>query len=357
MISISAAALILTFATSAPKTTIFGDVITSWSDYGHGQYTLVDAEGMSFDQADLGLYTYFNSWVDGYARLTLTGSSSSISEAYLKMKGLPHDVSITIGKFYKPFGAPIPLASLSFPAILLHSSPEYGLKLNLSLGSFDYEVGVVNGNPIVPLLYSTTIAGSYALTTGNPPTGLEIDNNKDYYGRIAWVKGEDWGSLTLGATYTGGHLSRFEINGLNRFVPNNLQLFKSIDYSSPRSQLSFDLDYQHGPWRVFGEYADAQDGRLRRKIWSTAGSYTFYPGWGELTSTIGYDHYTNNAEVRSINLPQSWNRNRTSFNLSWKPNEVLQWQAEYDLNRESVLQTDGRRVKNNVVTIQTILYF
>jgi len=63
--------------------------------------------------------------------------------------------------------------------------------LNLSLGSFDYEVGVVNGNPIVPLLYSTTIAGSYALTTGNPPTGLEIDNNKDYYGRIAWVKGED----------------------------------------------------------------------------------------------------------------------------------------------------------------------
>ena len=94
MISISAAALILTFATSAPKTTIFGDVITSWSDYGHGQYTLVDAEGMSFDQADLGLYTYFNSW--GIQLITV------MLELRNGIKGAAREIKVTPSRYRLP---------------------------------------------------------------------------------------------------------------------------------------------------------------------------------------------------------------------------------------------------------------
>lgn len=354
-----ASAMLITLLLTTTKTTVFGDLIVSYRDLAGGQYVNRDTDGFHFDQADLGLKHQFTDDVSGYTRLSMTGNGVSIDEAYIRMEGLPYDGSLTMGRFYKPLGAPIPLASLSFPAIMLHSAPELGLKVNLAMNPVSFEAGLVNGNPLTAPSLGGLVAGSPVMTNANPPNILDIDNARDVYTRLEVNFGEDWGSLTAGATYTAGELSSAELDGLNRGGSLEFGLFPTTPprLSHRREHLDFDLDYQKGPVRIFSEYVDAQDGRLRRKIFSTAGSYVFFYTTGAVTATLGYDVLNLNAERRLVSQPQTWNRHRVSMSLEWQPNEALSMQAEYDFNREDVIPKGGGDIDNDAFSVQSILSF
>jgi hypothetical protein len=355
---IAGAALAAALLVAAPPT-LYGNLITSWGRVERGNYTASSTQysGFAFDQAGLGLAYRANDWIDLGAGLTFTGNSVTLSQATLRFSGLPLDGAVTLGRFYKPLGAPIPLATLSMPAIMLHSAPEYGIKLNAADPPFEYELGIVNGNPLVHRDYSASVGNSAVLTTGPTPNTMDPNSPKDVYGRVAYVAGEDWGSLTTGVTYTEGRLSTPELNFLTRGAKGDLRLFHGADRKNQRHHLIFDLDFQRGPWRFFGEYANARDGRLRRKILAVAGSRTFYPSWGAMTATIAFDRLRHNVEIIRHDNPISWPRDRYSLALSWQPHEILQWQAQYDFNEEKVRDSMGRKVENDAFKIQSILYF
>ncbi|MEK8022955.1 MAG: hypothetical protein AAB229_04025 [Candidatus Hydrogenedentota bacterium] len=344
--------------TGAPKTTMFGDIVVSWRDLAGGDYINLEGDNFRFDQADLGLHHQINDFVVGYTRLSLTGGSVTPNEAWLRLEGMPYEGSFTIGKFFKPLGAPIPLASLSFPAIMLHSYSDFGAKVNFSKDAFSLELGTVNGNPLSAPATGGRVGGTAVITNANPPTTNDIDNNKEMYGRLAVNYGEDWGSLTAGVTYTEGRLASQEIDALNPGGALNFGIFGlPVNVAKRRAHLEFDLDYQKGPFRIFSEYVNAEDGRLRRKIFSLAGSYVFFYTSGAVTTTLGYDNLNINAARPNLNLPYTWNRNRLSASLQWQPYEFLSIQGEYDWNRENAIQRDGGHVDNDGITIQSIIYF
>lgn len=345
---------------SAPngRVTLFGDIITSYRTIENDQFRDLDGENFRFEQADLGIHYLATDWASVYSRMTLAGASVSVSEAYVKLMGLPLEGSLTVGRFYKPLGSPIPLSSLSFPVIAVHSSPEFGAKLNLEKYPWVMELGVVNGNPISLPALSSRIAGTAVFSNNTSPITFDPHKEKDYYSRVGVVLGEDWGSLNAGVSYTFGELARQEVDYLNPGGAVNSFLYTSQDLDDRREHLGIDLDFQKGPYRLFGEYVDARDGRAHRKVWSAAGSYTWYTRWGPMTTTAGFDKLEINADRVILALPQSWSRDRVALSHAWWPQEFWSVQAEYDWNGENVSGANpGGDLDNDVFTIQSILYF
>lgn len=358
MMAIGLAAALLSVPGTAPasgvRTTFHGDVIMSYSDVANNQIPNQDAEHLRIDEADLGMLHQINDRTTAYFRIAMSPGSFSLSEAWLKFEGLPWEGAVTIGKFYRPLGASIPLSNLSFPALTLHSYPELGIKVSVFRDPIGFEVGYVNGYLLSPLASSARIAGTPVISNSNSTI---LDNKRDWYGRLYVVRGEDWGSLTMGMTYLGGRLPPEEIDALNPGGALNLFLFNTTNFEDDRQHLSFDADYQTGPWRVYGEYAHARDGRLQRSMYSIAGSYSFYPRIGAVTTTLGFDKLDIHDQVIRLRNPMSWDRERTSFTVAWWPTESISVQMEFDLNKENVLQTGGGKIDNDAFTLQTIFYF
>lgn len=340
------------------RTSVHGDIILSYASIQNNQVTNLDGESFRIDQADLGLHHRLNDIALAYVRLAITPGSVTPSEAYLKLEGLPWNGAVTLGKFYRPLGASIPLSNLSFPQLMVHAYPEIGVKATLLGDPVGFEVGVTNGYALAPAATSARVAGTAVLANANT-VGMfpDVDNNRNWYGRIALNRGEDWGSLTLGMTYLAGRLPAQEVDALNPGGRFDFGLFRTADLQDNRQHLSYDLDYQYGPWRLFGEFVEARDGRLRRDIYSAAGSYTFYPRCGMITTTIGWDKLDIKDQVPRIQQTMSWDRQRTSFTVSWWPEEMIQVQAEYDWNYESITQTGGGKLENDAFTLQSVFYF
>ncbi len=340
------------------RTSLHGDLILSYVDIANNQVTNLDAESFRVDQADLGLHHQLNDVSVGYLRLAITPGAMSLSEAYVKFDGLPWQGAITLGKFYRPLGAPVPLSNLTYPQLMVHAYPEIGVKTSFFRDPIGIEVGVVNGYSLAPASLSARVAGTPVLSNANASASFpDIDNNRNWYGRLSSNVGEDWGSLTVGMTYLGGRLPAQEVDALNPGGRFDFGLFRRTNFEDDRQHLSYDIDYQYGPWRAYGEFLKARDGRLRRDIWNVAGSYTFYPRCGMITTTLGWDKLDIKDQEIRINNPMSWDRSRASFTVAWWPTEAIQVQAEFDLNHENVSQTGGGRLDNDAFTLQTIFYF
>lgn len=340
------------------RTSVHGDVILSYVDIENNQIGTLDAESFRIDQADLGLHHQLNDWSVAYIRLAITPGSMTPSEAWLKLEGLPWDGAVTIGKFYRPLGASIPLSNLSFPQLMFHAYPDIGVKTSFFRDPIGMEIGVVNGYSLSPGPSSARVGGTPVLANANSGASFpDIDNNRNWYGRLSVNRGEDWGSLTLGMSYLGGRLPAQEVDALNPGGRFDFGLFRTTNNEDNRAHLSYDVDYQYGPWRLFAEYVKAQDGRLRRDIYSVAGSFTFYPRCGRITTTLGWDKLDIKDQEVRLRQPMSWDRQRTAFIVSWWPEEVIQVQAEFDHNIENVSEWGGGRHDNNAFTLQSIYYF
>lgn len=337
---------------------VYSDIVGSYVNFPHADPSVQDNNNTwCLDEAAVALSCDMSEYTSAYVRASSSGARLTLSEAYLTVTGLPANGSFTAGEFYKPLGAPIPLANLSFTSLAFHSYQDLGLKLNFDRGLLNYEVGLVNGNPLAPPANCNRVGGSPILS--NPFPGNRImDHDMEVYGRVEANWGEDWGSLTVGLNGLYGKLSQREINALNPrpLLSSTIGCFTTANRASRRVRGSIDADYQVGPYRVFGEYLKAQDGRLRRDIISGAGSYTWYTRHGSVIGTLGYDYLNLNTEAALYSNPETWNRKRYSVSLAWWPEEFLEFLAEYNFNRENVRNPTGGNVSNDEFTIQSILY-
>lgn len=345
--------------TAAPKTMLFGDLIMSYNHFDRSTAPRSDTSSFSLDQADLGILHYLDDRTTAYARLAASPTSVSVTEAYVSYDGLPWSGKITVGKFYKPLGAPVPLTTLSFPAIMFHANAEIGAKANFGVYPWTFEAGAVNGNRVTGSASSSSLVGASEVVT-NITSDPERNKEKDYYTRIAYEGGESWGSLTAGVTGTFGELGTGEIVLLNPDAgggPSPIGGFITQNGDDIRRRVSADLDFQRGPYRIFGEYLYSIDGRLHRTTLTAAGSYSFFTKWGEITPTFAWDSLDLNSQRTELRAARTWDRERFTPSVSYSPISSVKFIGQYSFNRENVRETGGGRVKNDDWTIQSIYYF
>lgn len=361
----------LAIMTAAPRTQVSGNAVLSYGDLLNGSAPTYASEHgqVHVDQLGLSLTHRFTDGIEAYIGLVHSGSTMTANEVWMRFDGLPLEGAFTVGRFYKPLGAPIPLATLSFPALMFHVYTDVGAKLHFRHDIWSFELGVVNGAPVSgPSNQSGQIGGSRVYSNIAPSSGPDDNHFRDVYQRIEFALGEDWGSLTAGVTGTLGKLSNTEITGQQptvdaspppppRLVPSNIGEFTTYRRDHQRRHVSADFDYTTGPWRLYGEAYYARDGRLRRTVWSIAGSRTFFTSAGEVTATLAHDILRVGTQRAFLGKPETWDRRRLAASLTWWPTQSVQILAEYDVNREDVYEVGGGRVDNDEIQVQSIYYF
>jgi hypothetical protein len=296
------------------------------------------------------------------AAVTSGGGALVISEAWLQADGLPYDGTITVGRFYKPLGSPLQTVGLSYPALLFHTAPVLGIKTGMEYYPWRWEIGFVNNNPFSAT--GSVISNSAAF--GRPQAAIN-SNNKEIYGFLGWRDGGEWGALDVNIGYTYGEMSaadRAVIQGLTTLPlgagPRILERAIGAQ-ESRRDLLDIALDYTYGPWRLYGEYAVANEGVLRLTAYNVSGSYRT----GKFNWIVGHDRLSNNANNRVLNVPASWGRGRWSYSVAWEYHPQLTFQLEYEQNAEDLTsagvgRTAGlrrRAVDNDAVILQAVASF
>jgi hypothetical protein len=368
----TAAAACLFVATGAGAVEIGGTLITEYRDRTgqnqngagstpsiavgttHGQFRMVQTNlRLTHDLSEM---NHFG------AAITTGGGALALSEAWLQAEGLPYDGSITVGRFYKPLGAPLQTVGLSYPALLFHTAPVLGIKTSMEYYPFRWEVGMANNNPFSAT--GSVISNSAAF--GRPLAAINT-NNKEVYGFLGWRDGGEWGALDVNIGYTYGEMSatdRAVLQGLTTlpFGAGPRIFERAIGaQESHRDLLDVAVDYTYGPWRVNGEYAVANEGILKLTTYNLTGSYRT----GDFNWVVGYDRLKNNATNRVLNVPASWGRERWSYSVAWEYRPQLTFQLEYEQNAEDLTSvaagtTSGlrrRAVENDAVILQCVASF
>lgn len=344
---------------TAAQVDVSADFLASFNDIQANNVPNTDTDGLKYEQVGVNFTGYFGDFTTTYVRVVGTGSSVSLDEAWVKISGLPANGSFTFGRFYKPLGAPIPLANLSFPALLVHAFPDVGVKFNFESYPFVTEFGYVNGNPLAIPTLASRVAGTPILSQMHI-SDRNLNHLRDVYLRGGVEFGEPWGSLTAGLTYTRGKLSPTELrllNPINPFTPSLLLKYRTEDRRNKREHFSFDVDYEKGPYEVFGEFLRARDGRVLREVYSVSAQRTFFHRFGQVTFGLAYDKFNINTGALLLQRPETWDRERRSATITYAPSEYLQFIAEYDWNLESARDAAGKEIDNNEFVLQGLLYF
>lgn len=350
LVALAAAAFLLVVPAAArAQLRLAGDLVFSYDDFDS------QSSDFSLDQVDLTLYRMFDQTADVYVRATAYSSGTEITEAWLRYWGLPAAGRLTIGKFYRPLGVSLPLATSSIPTLMFHSATDYGVKAEWGGDAWSLDLGLVNGVPVTPM--GSTVGKTRILSNLGAVAGADFDANKEVFARFGVSAAEDWGSLSAGAMYAWRKLDSFELRLFNLSagagpLPSEA-LFRTTDRDDRVQRWDFDVDYTYGPWHLWGEYVEGHEGRLVRRAWVAAGSYR----WKDWTLMAVRDGLDLDAEIVRVQNPLSWDRRRSSISLEWKPLETLSLQAQYEWNQENVLNRDGGRVENDGLTIQSIYYF
>lgn len=338
--------LILTFVPSAQALDIGGSVVINYRDR-EGTLGLTNNAGnggFNLSQTSIRLSHDFSDWKRMGVTLTSSGGAEAVSEGWLALGGLPYYGEMTIGRFYKPLGAPVQTLGLSYPALLFHTSPVLGAKVNMEYYPWSWELGVANNNPFSAT--GSVISGSTAF--GRPIAALNT-SNKEVYGFLRWRDGGEWGALDVNAGYTFGEFSRTDLATLTA-----LNVLLDSRGRSDRHLAELAADYTYGPFRVFGQYAQALEGPLNLTTWNVSGSYRM----GKFNYTIGYDELDNNLRNRPVGTPASWARERITYNVTWELHPSLQLALEYEDNEERITGNPQiQDLPNNAVTLQVLAVF
>lgn len=285
----------------------------------HGQFRLVQ------------MSLRFRYDLNDYTRTQFTASSSGgaapiVSEGYLEWAGLPYEGLLTLGRFYKPNGAPLQTLNLSYPALMFHTGSVVGAKTSFEFYPWRMEVGIVNNSALSQTGTFLSNTRAFGRPTGAGAGGNATTNNKEIYAMLGWRDGGDWGSLDVNFTWTEGHMSQADrdlLRGLNILEPGARE-------EQHRRYLGTVADYQYGPWRVYGEYIAADEGALGMKVYNIGASYRH----GRFNYVLGYDRLDNNTVARPMNLPESWRRKRYTAGLTYDYSSNIQFSAVYEWNTE-----------------------
>jgi hypothetical protein len=277
------------------------------------------------------------------ATLSTSGANITVNEAWMRFSGVPYDGAVTVGRFYKPLGAPLMNVGLSYPALLFHSAPVTGMKVDMNYYPWRWEVGFVNQNAFSER--GSVISGSIAF--GRPAQNLVTTHRKEGYVFLGWRDGGGWGSLDLNATYSIG-----EFIPADQTILNGLGIVTQPRNERTRNLLDLAADYTYGPVRIYGEYAVANEGKLNLRAWNVNGSYRI----DKYLLTIGYDKLDNNAVNRLFATPASWERKRVSYGVTWEYRPQLKFDLFYENNKE-FLTNWTQDLRNNAVIFQTTALF
>lgn len=354
---------ILLVAGAAGAIEIHGDMLADYRDGElvhplQDQFAPFDNSRPStwrFVQADVTLREYLGDYNEFFARATFApGVPNIVSEAWLAQDGIGPG-RLTIGQFYRPRGAPIPLASLSMPSLVFHTFSVTGAKYAGRWGTtpIRYEVGATNTNPIT--LRGATVGDAFLI--GRPHAGGWSSGPVEAYGHLGYATGAAWGSIDASVTGIFGKLTRTDVNTLN-----TSGIFSRNSSDDNRQIWVFSGDYIYGPLHVYAQYDRANEGDLRHEAWVAGGSYWVRPN---VQLTLSYDEYDINADAPGITAnppalfatPWAWDRDRTSLSAIWEAAPGLQFQAEYEWNDENARLPDGREIDNDVLTLQVLTYF
>ncbi|MEK8023919.1 MAG: porin [Candidatus Hydrogenedentota bacterium] len=261
------------------------------------------------------------------------GGAVAVTEGWAELGGLPYNGVLTLGRFYKPLAAPYQTVGLSYPALLFHTNPVLGAKVGMDFYPWRWEVGLVNNYDLS--LTGTTISNSPAMARPIVVAGAG-EHIKEVYSYLGWRDGGSWGSLDASAGFSYGSFNirdRALFNTIAGFVPG------SQNDRSDRYLYEFSADYTYGPYRVSGDYARSREGRFAMTVYNVTGGYR----WGKYNFLVGYDHLTNNANVRLTSTPATWERDRVTYgiNYEWHPNVTLA--LEYEDNREDITTVSAER--------------
>lgn len=342
-------------AQAAEKLEIGGVLITEYRDRQGGNglaaavmQTNTQHGQFRFVQANINLREQLSDYTRFAATMVTSGGGPIISEGWLEFAGFPYDGVFTLGRFYKPLGAPVQTANLSIPALMFHASPVVGMKLGMEYYPWLWEIGVVNNNALSST--GTFISNSRAFARPATPGVFAATNDKEIYAMLGWRDGGEWGSLDVHGILTEGEMSQADQNLLN-----GLAIISSPREGGRRRSWDFAADYQYGPWRVYGEYVLDDEGRLSQHVWNAGASYRV----GKFNYAIGYDRLTNNTSIRPMFLPESWERKRYTGSVTYDYTNNLQFLLEYEHGVEFMDVTpytnDG--LDNDAVIFQVMASF
>lgn len=342
--------ILFTAIVPAAAVDIHGTLLAEYEEREGGTGLIANTEHatLGIAQVDLRFTQEFSDVNRLMARFSSSGGNLNVTEAWMNFGGFPYDGSMTIGRFFKPLGAPLQHSGLSYPALLFHTSAVQGLKFNAEYYPWRGEIGVANNNPFSA--QGSRIGGSRAFGHPLPSTALPQNTHElEVYFFGGWQDGGAWGSLDVNFTGTYGSFSRADAN-----VLNGLNIIQGAD-KSDRKGIDFSADYIYGPARFNGEYATFDEGKLTLTAWNISTSYRTGPfNW-----IIGYDRLDNNAEQRPLNVPASWERRRVSYAATYEYNAALQLRLQLEQNKEYITGTDNfhQGIPNDGVTFQVKYVF
>lgn len=342
-------------AAGAAPIEIHGDLIAEYRDreFAHPAYTAwtdyTRPSSFHIAQVDLSLSSRLTEWSEVFARATFApGSPNTVNEVWIGQDMGPG--RLTIGQFYKPRGAPIPLATLSVPAVMFHSAPVSGAKYSGTWRGrqtpLRYEVGVTNTNPIS--LAGASLGDAVAL--GRPYAGAWSSGPREYYAYLGATEAGAWGSLDVGATATFGRLMQSDVNTIA-----GSGMYVSTAQERSRSVWDLSADYSYGPLRAYGQYVRANEGKAEHSAWEIGYGHFVRP---DLQLVASRAHYNINADRVTFALPTSWDRRRTSLGAVWEVKPGIQVQAQYEWNDEEARHpTQYGEIRNDAFVLQVLTYW
>lgn len=334
---------------------IHGDLVAEYYD-GELSHPLYNSAALADDltapatwslvQTDLALAGTAGEFSRWYVRATFSpGTPSAISEAWIANEALGPG-TLTIGRFYRPRGTPLPLFNTSIPSLLLHAFPVDGAKYRWEVARkwTRFEVGAVRANPIS--LTGTTIGDAPAIA--RPLDGTFTDGPTDLYLHWGKTASGDWGSLDVGATATYGRLQRADADSL---ATDGFLFDRARD--RVRQVLDLSTDYNYGPLTVYGELLLMEEGILRHDAWEVGTRHRLRKN---LAVVASYGEYRVASDLISFTRPYSWDRKRSTIGAIWDALPGVQILGGYEWNEEDALGPQGH-IANDAATLQVLTYW
>lgn len=341
---------------SALALELHGDVLVQYRD---GQRSIFGPGTRSTDQktvhmqlASIFALHDFTEYIRGGFRISSPqGVGLTMPEAWIAFDGLPWSGTLTMGRFFPPGGEAVPTLSVSIPTILYRSQAQQGVKLAFEpADNWRMEAGFVNMNALS--LTGAVIGDAFVFAR---PTGFASHNNMRGYYNVGYQNGGEWGSLDLSATAYLGEMSEAD-----RALINGTGMYGGTVIDKKHQVIDLSADYIKGPWRLYGQWVQGDEGDFRQNAYEASGSYRR----GDWTYMLSYGDHDVNARIQTKAQTRSWDRTRLTYSVAWQVYPNMKIQAEYEQNRENFrsgtvnpLESGHNPVENDVIGVQAHVSF
>lgn len=342
-------------ALSAPTTRaeIHGSLLARYEDpeFDHpvfGRRTDLSAPATwRLVQADVILQGNLGEASEFFVRMSLPGGgNANLTEAWIGSDAIGPG-RLTLGQFFRPRGAPIPVLSLSLPALTQHTFSAVGVKYGGEIRPhrIRYEVGLTNTNPMS--LAAATIGDAPLI--GRPFQAPFTSGPIEWYGHFGRTTAGAWGSLDIGITATMGRLMRSDLDTLQASG-----IFTRPVGDRARQIWDVSADYIYGPLHLYGEFVRPNQGPLIENVWEVGAGYRLTP---RLSAIGSHGRYRVHTDRVAFEFPWTWNRKRTVAGATWEVRSGLQVQGQYEWHDENARDPAGREIDNDRFAVQVLAYW